>query len=117
MERVRPGEAPSARIVAQYTASVIVRDPEGRELSVRRLTALDRLRLFKAVGPDLSQNAPYLGMAMLAVAVTAIDGVPVPAPVTEAQLEALVLRLGDGGIAAVAEWLHAAEAAETDAGN
>ena len=65
--------------------------------------ALDRLRLFKAIGPMLAQNPPYLGMAMLASSVTAIDDVPVPAPATEAQIEALISRLGDTGIAAVAD--------------
>jgi len=39
---------------------------------------------------------------MLAASVYAIDGVPVPPPVTEGQVEALVSRLGDAGIAAAA---------------
>ena len=82
-----------------------VRDMCGRELMLRELTALDRLRLFKAVGPALSQNSAYLGMAMLAACVTAIDGVPIPAPATEAQLESVVSKLGDAGIAAVADAL------------
>jgi hypothetical protein len=80
----------------------LVRDADGRELALRRMGALDRLRLFKAVGPQLAQNTPYLGMAMLAASVCAIDGVPVPPPVTEGQVEALVSRLGDAGIAAAA---------------
>ena len=85
------------------TTSNQVQDSLGRVLTLRRLNALDRLRLFKAVGPILSQNGPYLGMATLAWTVTAMDGVPVPSPATEAQLEALVEKLGDAGIAAVAE--------------
>ena len=68
--------------------------------------ALDRLRLFKAIGPMLAQNPPYLGMAMLASSVTAIDDVPVPAPATESQIEALISRLGDTGISAVADALR-----------
>ena len=95
-------ESASSRIVAASLAETVVRDAAGRELSLRRMSALDRLRLFKAVGPQLAQNAPYLGMAMLAASVCAIDGVPVPPPVTEGQVEALVSRLGDAGIAAVA---------------
>ena len=47
-----------------------------------------------------------LGMAMLASSVTAIDDVPVPAPATEAQVEALISRLGDSGIAAAADGLR-----------
>jgi hypothetical protein len=95
-------ETPSSRIVAAALAQTLVRDADGRELALRRMSALDRLRLFKAVGPQLAQNTPYLGMAMLAASVCAIDGVPVPPPVTEGQVEALVSRLGDAGIAAAA---------------
>jgi hypothetical protein len=95
-------DTPSSRIVAASLVQTMVRDGEGRELALRRMTALDRLRLFKAVGPQLAQNTPYLGMAMLAASVCSIDGVPVPPPVTEGQVEALVSRLGDSGIAAAA---------------
>ena len=84
-------------------------------LTIRRMAALDRLRLFKAVGPSLAHNAPYLGMAMLASSVTAIDDVPVPVPTTELQLEALIGKLGDSGIAAVASALsHDPNAMEID---
>ncbi len=99
--------SPSAQILAAASATLVVRDADGRELVVRRMTALDRLRLFKAIGPVLSQNNPYLGMAMLAASVVAIDTVPVPPPVTEGQIESLVARLGDVGIAAVASHLSA----------
>jgi hypothetical protein len=79
-----------------------VQDATGRTLALRRLNALDKLRLFKAAGPVLAQNPLWLGMATLAAAVTDIDGVPVPPPVNEAQIEALVGKLGDAGIAAIA---------------
>ncbi len=94
--------APSVQIVSAAMLPMVVRDTDGRELVLRRLTALDRLRLFKAIGPVLSQNNLYLGMATLAASVTSIDSVPVPPPATEGQIEALVARLGDCGIAAVA---------------
>lgn len=102
--------APSARIVAAAQATVRVTDGVGRVLEVRRPGALDRLRLFKAVGPRLSLNDRYLGHAMLAMCVGSIDEVPVPQPVNEAQLEALVGRLGDAGMVAIgAELADAAE--------
>ena len=56
---------------------------------------------FKAAGPALSQNQMWLGMAVVACSVTAVDDVPVPYPTNEAQIEALVARLEDAGIAAV----------------
>ncbi len=111
---------PSQTIATQ--PETIVMDGQGRQLNLRRLTALDRLRLFKAAGPVLSQNDRWLGMAMLAVSVAAIDDIPIPQPGNEQQIEALVHRLGDAGIAAVAATLdpapapHSAEAL-ANAGN
>ena len=93
---------PSAQIVSAAMAPLVVHDADGRELVLRRMTALDRLRLFKAIGPVLAQNNLYLGMATLAASVVAIDSIPVPPPATEGQIEGLVARLGDSGIAAVA---------------
>lgn len=100
---------PAERIAAQAAQMLTATDDAGRVLQFRRLGALDRLRMFKALGAELALNAPYFGMAMLACSVTAIDGVPVPQPVTEEQVEGLVHRLGDGGIAAIAQAMEAAE--------
>lgn len=91
--------APSTALLAAGEAIETV-DAEGRLLSVRPPHALDQLRLFKAVGPLLAQNQPYLGMALVACAVIAIDGVPVPCPSNEQQIESLILRLGDAGLRA-----------------
>ena len=95
---MRPTEAILSGSVRAFSTS----DKHGRKLVVRALTALDTLRLFKAAGPTLSQNEPWLAMASLASSVQEIDGIPVPAPVNEAQIEALIERLGEVGLAAVA---------------
>ena len=97
--------SPSERLIAAATAAPEIVDGRGRRLALRQLTALDKLRLFKAAGSVLAQNAPWVGIALLACSVAAIDDVPVPTPVSEGQIEALVQRLGDAGIAAVAEAL------------
>jgi hypothetical protein len=112
-------DTPSGRIIAAAAAPLTVRDGDGRELVLRRLGPLDRLRLFKALGSELAQNPPYLGMAMLAASVTAIDAIPVPVPATEAQIEAVVGRLGDTGLSAVAAGLsdEAASMGSTTQGN
>jgi len=99
--------APSSAILAG-SAVVDTMDEDGRVLSVRPPHALDQLRLFKAVGPLLAQNQPYLGMALVACAVIAIDGVPVPCPSNEQQIESLVLRLGDAGLRAAGAVLEPA---------
>jgi hypothetical protein len=108
MERQARFETPSSRVVAAAQAAPTVTDDRGRVLVLRRLTALDKLRLFKAAGPILAQNQPWLGMAVLACSVVAIDDVPVPAPATEHQIEALVSRLGDDGLAVIAGALERA---------
>jgi hypothetical protein len=46
-------------------------------------------------------------MALLAVSVSSVDDVPLPAPGSEAQLEALIARLGDEGLEAAASALPA----------
>ena len=106
---------PSERMVAASARALSATDREGRVLALRRPDALDRLRLFKALGAELSLNTPYLGMALLACAVTGIDGVPVPAPANESQLEARVRQLGDDGISAVADALDEADREESGA--
>jgi hypothetical protein len=88
---------PSASIVAVAATTENVLDGNGRRLTIRRLTALDRLRLFKAAGPALAQNQPWLGMALIACSVAAIDNVPIPSPSNELQIEAMIGRLGDTG--------------------
>ena len=97
---------PSASILAAAAATETVTDGDGHRLTIRRPTALDRLRMFKAAGPLLAQNPPWLGMALIACSVIAIDDVPVPSPATEAQIESMVGRLGDAGVAAVADALQ-----------
>ena len=103
-------QTPSQRIVEAAQASLETTDRLGRKLALRPLGALERLRLFKAAGATLATNAGWIGLATLAVSVTAIDDVPVPAPATEAQVEALVGRLGDAGLAAASAALAAASA-------
>jgi hypothetical protein len=106
---------PSASILAAATAAETIVDGDGRRLSIRRMTALDRLRLYKAAGASLSQNQPWLGMAFIACSVGAIDDVPVPAPSNELQIEAMIARLGDAGVAAVAQALQqSSEPSEPD---
>ncbi|MDD2878011.1 MAG: hypothetical protein PHT60_13570 [Acidiphilium sp.] len=96
-------------------SELVVEDARGRQLSVRALTMLDRLRLFKALGNDLAMNDAYLGVASLAASVTAVDGVPLLFPASEAAVENAVERLGDDGIEAVAVVLDAGDAASVKA--
>ena len=94
--------SPSKTIVSESNRTRTVIDGRGRRLTIKHLTALDTLRLFKAAGAVLAQNEPWLTMAGLAFSVLEIDSVPVPAPATESQIEGLIDRLGDDGLSAIA---------------
>lgn len=80
-------------------------DARGRLLGLRKLSVLDRLRLYEAAGAELSRNDRWLGLAVLAASVAAIDTVPVPMPASKAAIEAAVARLDEDGLAAVAAGL------------
>ena len=96
---------PTQNFVAAAQNTRDVTDSFGRVLTVRRPTTLDRLRLFKAIGSTLAANDRYMGVAMLAFAVTAIDGVPFPQPTNEYQIEAAIERLGDDAIKTIGDTL------------
>jgi hypothetical protein len=109
--------SPSQIIVREAVKTYTAIDANGRRLVLRRLTALDTLRLFKAAGPVLAQNEPWLSMAGLAFSVLEIDAVPVPPPATEAQIESLIERLGDEGLAAIADTIKDQQSASDPKSN
>jgi hypothetical protein len=93
---------PTRLILSQAAKTFGVRDGAGRNITVRRINALDRLRLLKAAGPELSQNDAWLNVAALALSVTEIDGIPWAVPTNERQIEAAVAELGDDGLQVIA---------------
>ena len=95
-------ETPTSQIIRSAQSPSEVTDALGRKLIIKRPGALDKLRLFKAIGGDNAKNEIYLGYATLAISVQSVDGQPMEPCKTEAQVEALVAELGDEGIEAVA---------------
>ena len=98
---------PTDLILTAANKTVEVTDGLNRRLTIRRINALDRLRLLKAAGPILSQNDAWLNMAALVISVVEINGVPRPTPVNERQIESAISELGDSGLNAIAEALGA----------
>ena len=91
-------------------------DARGRKIALRKLNALDRMRLSELVGGENAKNEAYMTYATLAYHVASIDGDAVPKPATKAQLEALVQRLDEDGLAAAVKALPGLypEAAESE---
>lgn len=96
-------DTPSQEIINSAKQTVLINDVNGRQIEVRKLRTLDRMRLFELVGPENSPNQQYLGYATLAYSVSSIDGVPVPRPTTKLALEGIVQRLDEHGFNAVAK--------------
>jgi hypothetical protein len=97
----------------------IIKDKAGRRIELRRVGVVEQLRLYKALGPQLSLNEAYIGLAMIAAAASVIDDVPIPFPKGEAAIEALLERLGDDGVEAIGAAIapDSAEVALAAAGN
>jgi hypothetical protein len=87
--------------------NAMVVDSRGRSIKVKKLSAFDRMRLFKAVGAEDSENRMFMSYASAAAAVTEIEGSPVAFPMNQIQLSALVSRLDEDGLEAVVNGLVA----------
>jgi hypothetical protein len=82
--------------------TILVTDSLGRTITIKKLSALDRMRIFEIVGPELSDNNQYLAYAMVAACVTAIDATAEATPRNKLAIESRIQQLGDEGIDAVA---------------
>lgn len=86
-----------------------ITDARGRSLEVQRMTKRVQMRMMRQWGAA-SNVQMWVGNALIACHVKTIDGIPVPPPLTIDQVEALVDRLDDDGVNAVAEWLNGVNA-------
>jgi hypothetical protein len=82
---------------------VTVNDKQGRQIEVKKLKPIERMRMLQMIGSDNAVNGPYLGYATLAYSVTKIDGDSLPRPQNLVGLEAIVQRLDQDGLDAVGE--------------
>jgi len=95
-------DTPSEAIVKAGTASTIAKDARGRSIHIRKLSVVDRMKMYEALGSDLVDNEKYFGTAVLAFLVTDIDDDPIVKPTSKKQLEILLGTLDDDGLDAIA---------------
>ena len=92
-------------VVDARTARVV--DSEGRIIEVRKISAVNMMRLYAAVGPEKSEVDRYMGYSILAASVFAIDDRNLPFPRTAGEVEYVVDKIGEEGLEAVATALKA----------
>lgn len=98
-----PALTPTQEVVAKKPKRIMTKaDSLSRMITIKFLSPLDRMRLAKIVGGKDAQNEVYLGYAALAFAVQKIDDEEVSTN-TVREIEFLVERLGDEGLACVAD--------------
>ena len=93
-------------LIATAVKDVVVTDAKGRAIKLSKPNALAQFRLVKMLGSS-AENGPYVSMVLPLIFVAEVDGEAIPFPRSEAQLEALILRLDDEGLAAVVEGVTA----------
>jgi hypothetical protein len=82
------------------TTEVQVQDARGRTITLRKPGVLAQYRLVEALG-EVAKNVTYVDMIFPLLFVSAIDGKTVPLPAKKSEIEALIQRLDEDGIAAV----------------
>lgn len=102
---------PSQSIIAAAAEARRITDARGRVLTLRKLAPLDKMRLFGAAGSELSTNPMYMGYAMLAAHVAAINDEAIGIPTSKLKLEALVHRFTEEDFEAIGEAFRPVDAA------
>jgi hypothetical protein len=118
---VNPHGAPPAEDQAHGAAASlpgnVVVDSLGRRLVVEEPDFLTESRVMRAIGEASSNQHYVLAYVMPAVMVVEIDGVRVPPPVTNQQVEAAITRVGREGMLAVLGHIEEKAKGASDAAN
>lgn len=96
-------ETPSEQLVRKAMQDETITDSAGRQLKMRKPGVLAQYRLIEALG-DLASNQTYMQMVNPLLYLAAIDGDAVFMPGNKREVEALIQRLDDHGLAEVMGW-------------
>jgi hypothetical protein len=97
---------PTQEIVTTSSQVYEFTDSRGRALKMKPLSVLGQTRLLRAAGPSQSSNEAYLSIIQVAASIIEIDGVVMPFPTGETQIDAMVDRVGDEGYLAVQAFIE-----------
>jgi hypothetical protein len=99
-----PPASPSAELVRKAAMDEVLTDERGRKLHVRKPGVLAQFRLTEAVGPEAAANQTYMQMINPLIYLAAIDGEEVHLPASKREVEVLIVRLEDEGLACLMAW-------------
>jgi hypothetical protein len=102
MARATITKTPTEQLTAAAQSTVDITDATGRTITLRKASPLSQYKLVEAIG-DAAQNSVYMGMVFPLLYVAAIDGQPLNPLTSKLQVESLIQRLDEEGIAAVME--------------
>lgn len=106
MAKVTLRETPSEQLIKQASSEVTVTDAKGRVIVLKKPGVLAQYRLIEILA-DSAKNEVYMGMVLPLIYVSAMEGDPVMQPSSKREVEALIQRLDEEGIAAVMEGVQA----------
>ena len=86
-----------------------VTDADGRVLEMRAVSWRERMRMIRVCGAAADIDR-FMGHALIAASVRAIDGTPMPFPTRVEDVESATNTLDDAGMEAAAKWLSAQQA-------
>nr|WP_251010398.1 hypothetical protein [Variovorax paradoxus] len=93
-------DTPSAQVVKTANAEHVVVGG-GHSITLRKPGVLAQFKVVEMLGANAAVNSVFMGMVFPILYVTAIDGEPVPRCTTRNELDALIQRLDEDGVAAV----------------
>lgn len=99
-------ESPTAQVIAAAKAEFVFTDAKGRAITLKKPGVLAQYRLIEALGPSAS-NETYVSMVLPLIYVAKIDDDVLTPPTTKIQVEALIQRLDEEGVAGVMENVQA----------
>lgn len=111
---VHVGPEPESNEAAPRVAAngvVMATDTRGRTIGVKKMNALQRMRLFKLIGADGATNPQYVGYAILAASAVSLNGAAMGAGDVGSliELEHRVQILDDDGLDAIGKVLRSQE--------
>lgn len=96
-------DVPTQQVTRDANFTVEVEASDGRKITLRKPGVLAQFKMIEMLGGAAAANQVFVNMVLPVTFVVAIDGDPVSRITTRTELDALIQRLDEAGIARVME--------------